>query len=742
MSQPSPNHSKSIERTLFEGALGLSDPDERRAFLDQTCQGNPALREKLEKLLNNRDRAEDFFDVPPVKMPAGVTRMAVLEGEEGAPSDQATALGNACIGRYKLLERMGEGGCGVVYRAEQLEPVRRMVALKIIRLGMDTEGVIARFEMERQALALMDHPNIARVLDAGATSTGRSFFVMELVEGEKITDFCDRRRLDVGQRLELFIQICLAIQHAHQKGIIHRDIKPSNVLVRLHDGVPVPKVIDFGIAKATAADFGENTTFTAFDKFLGTPAYMSPEQASGSGQDVDTRSDIYSLGALLHELLTGHPPFDPTRLQKAGLEEMRRIVQEEEPPVPSAKVASLPAEVAQQVGECRSTDPHKLAQHLKGDLDWIVMKAMEKDRQRRYATVQGLATDVQRHLRHEPVNAGPPGRRYRLRKLVRRNKVAFTAGSLVVIALTAGFGTSTWRYFREKEARREADHARANESMLRERAEFREALAQAAVKIQHGDLAGADALMAGVPVEQTPSSLEAANSFLAVGEWHVRAGRWEVAADRFASLARAMTSVDPSDSDNVSRHLLPAAATLCQSGDRERYEWFRQMAIERFAGTSKPVVAEQVVKAALLLPADQQTLAALKPLSKITERAVETGEGAYGSNQDLIGWSYFALTLLSYREGNHARAAKWAERCLAVPSQNSSRETSVRILLAMIAQHEGKADAARVLLDAAEATVRERFSRNMQVGMQTNGLWFDWVNARILLREAIELIGE
>jgi serine/threonine protein kinase len=742
MNPASPNHSKSIERTLFEGALGLSDPDERRAFLDQTCQGNPALREKLEKLLSNRDRAEDFFDVPPVKMPVGVTRMAVLEGEEGAPSDQATALGNACIGRYKLLERLGEGGCGVVYRAEQLEPVRRMVALKIIRLGMDTEGVIARFEMERQALAMMDHPNIARVLDAGATSTGRSFFVMELVEGEKITDFCDRGRLDIRQRLELFIQICLAIQHAHQKGIIHRDIKPSNVLVRLHDGVPVPKVIDFGIAKATAADFGENTTFTAFDQFLGTPAYMSPEQASGNRQDVDTRSDLYSLGALLHELLTGHPPFDPSRLQKAGSEEIRRILQEEEPPAPSTRVASLPAEVAQRIAECRGTDPHKLAQHLKGDLDWIVMKAMEKDRQRRYATVQGLATDLQRHLRHEPVYAGPPGRRYRLRKLIRRNKVAFTAGSLVIIALAAGFGTSTWRYIREKEARREADHARANESMLRERAEYREALAQAAVKIQHGDVAGADALMAGVPMEQTPPSLEAAHSFLIVGEWHVLAGRWEVAADRFASLARAMISVDPSDTDNVSKHLLPAAATLCQSGNRERYEWFREMAIERFAGTSKPVVAEQVVKAVLLLPADQKTLAAVKPLAEITERAVESGEGAYGNNRDLVAWSYFALTLMSYREGDDARAIAWAERCLAVPVVNLPRQISVRLILAMIAHRSGRPDAARVLLAAAAPPVRERFSRNMPLSVQNEGLWWDWVNARILLREATEMIGE
>ncbi|HEY8960678.1 MAG TPA: serine/threonine-protein kinase, partial [Luteolibacter sp.] len=619
MNPPLPDHSKSIERTLFEGALGLSDPEEQSAFLDQTCQGNPALREKLEKLLTLRDRADDFFDLPPPKMPAAVTRMAILEGEDGAPGDQTLALGNARIGHYRLLERMGEGGCGVVYRAEQFEPVRRKVALKIIRLGMDTEGVIARFELERKALAMMDHPNIARVLDAGATSTGRPFFAMELVEGEKITDFCDRNRLGLRQRLELFIQVCLAIQHAHQKGIIHRDIKPSNVLVRLHDGVPVPKVIDFGIAKATAAGFGENSTFTAFDQFLGTPAYMSPEQAAGNRQDVDTRSDIYSLGALLHELLTGTPPFDTARLQKAGVEEIRRVLREEDSPAPSSQIASLPAEAAQRIAACRDTDPHKLGQLLKGDLHWIVMRAMEKDPQRRYPTAQDLAADLQRHLRYEPVNAGPPGRRYRLSKLIRRNKVAFTASGLVVIALTTGFGMSTWRYMREKEARREADHARANEKMLRERAEYRQAIAQAAVKLQHGDLAGADALMTGVPVEQTPSSLEAANSFLEVGEWHVMAGRWDPAADRFASLARAMTSVDPSDTDAVSRHLLPAAATLCQSGDRERYEWFRRMAIERFAKTSHPVVAEQVIKATLLLPADQKTLDVLKPLAEITQ---------------------------------------------------------------------------------------------------------------------------
>src|SRR2546427_444626 len=332
------------------------------------------------------------------------------------------------IGHYRLLHQIGEGGCGIVYLAEQEEPVHRRVALKIIKLGMDTRTVVARFEAERQALALMDHPNIAKVFDGGATETGRPYFVMELVRGIKITDYCDQNNLPTLQRLELFIQICRAIQHAHQKGIIHRDIKPSNILVTLHDGVPVPKVIDFGIAKATQQELTQKTVYTQLQQFIGTPAYMSPEQAEMSGLDIDTRSDIYSLGVLLYELLTGETPFDGKKLIEASLDAPRQIIREREPLRPSTKLNTLPGEARTTAGKRRQTDVGKLVHQLQGDLDWIVMKCLEKDRTRRYDTANGLAMDIQRHLANEPIVARPPSATYLAQKLIRRNKLAFAAG--------------------------------------------------------------------------------------------------------------------------------------------------------------------------------------------------------------------------------------------------------------------------------------------------------------------------
>jgi tRNA A-37 threonylcarbamoyl transferase component Bud32/tetratricopeptide (TPR) repeat protein len=339
------------------------------------------------------------------------------------------------LGRYKLLERIGEGGFGVVYVAEQKEPVKRRVALKIIKLGMDTRQVVARFEAERQALALMDHPNIAKVLDAGATDSGRPYFVMELVRGVKLTDYCDQHKLSTKQRLELFIPVCQAIQHAHQKGIIHRDIKPSNILVTLHDGVPVPKVIDFGIAKATQQDLTDKTVYTQLHQFVGTPAYMSPEQAEMSGLDVDTRSDIYSLGVLLYELLTGGTPFDTKELVESGVDEMRKIIREREPVRPSTRLTQLRGQGKSQISNLRSEIP--------SDLDWIVMKCLEKDRTRRYETANGLAADVRRHLNNEPVLACPPSTAYRLQKAFRRNKLLFTAGFAVAGALLFGIVGTT-----------------------------------------------------------------------------------------------------------------------------------------------------------------------------------------------------------------------------------------------------------------------------------------------------------
>jgi len=735
------------EESLFDAARRLTQRAERNAFLDEACAGDALLRARIEELLAAEAEAERFFadSTAALRIPAGeIESLPGVGGPDNVsrPGPDADERVGTFIGRYKLLQKIGEGGWGVVYMAEQEHPVRRRVALKVIKLGMDTKNVIARFEAERQALALMDHPNIARVLDADATDSGRPYFVMELVRGIKITEYCDQNHLDTPRRLDLFIQICHAIQHAHQKGIIHRDIKPSNVLVTLHDGVPVPKVIDFGISKATETRLTDKTLFTAFAQFIGTPAYMSPEQAEMSGLDIDTRSDIYSLGVLLYELLTGKTPFDGKELLASGVDEMRRTLREREPSRPSARLGSIQGQELTWTAECRHADPGKLVSLLRGDLDWVVMKALEKDRRRRYETANGLAMDIERYLSNEPVLARPPSRLYRFRKLVRRNQVVFTAAAAVTAALVIGLGVSTWMFFREREARRravaaeqqqaglrqEAERARANEAELRRQAEVREKITQAALLVSQDRLNEADDLLDGISLAQP--TVEGAAVFRAVGEWHALENRWKKAADRFGALLR-INQLDGWDVCTLD--YLECGPSLIELGDIDGYERFRKAAISRFAGTQFPV-ADRIVKICLLLPADKKVMDSLNPLTQVTEKSFTDADAA--GDIFRASWRAVSLALLEYRRGDYAGAVDWSRRCLAYPEYNAPRSATARIILAMSLQHLQQTDEARSELAKGRDAVETKFENALDRGIAEQGFWFDWVFARILLREA------
>lgn len=428
-------------RELFLHAVGKLPPEEWDGYIAGECHGDTQLQHLAMRFLEVHRQAGSFLESP----------MVALESQPEI--NERWERPGYQIGPYNLLQQIGEGGMGVVYLAEQERPVRRKVALKIIKPGMDTRQVIARFEAERQALTLMDHSNIAKVLDAGTTETGRPYFVMELVRGVAITEYCDECHLTTRERLELFLSVCQAVQHAHQKGVIHRDIKPSNVLVAMQDGQPMIKVIDFGVAKAINQRLTEQTLASGFGQMIGTPLYMSPEQAELSPLEIDTRGDIYSLGVLLYELLTGATPFDATRLKEAGFDELRRIIREEEPPVPSARVSTLAAEALSTVAGHRRVEPRRIVQTIRGDLDWIVMKAMEKDRGRRYETANAFALDLQRYLSDEPVQACPPSAGYRVRKFVRRNKSAVAAASLLLLLLMF-LGSGIGWAVRDRSARR------------------------------------------------------------------------------------------------------------------------------------------------------------------------------------------------------------------------------------------------------------------------------------------------
>jgi len=515
----------------------MSRPAEaRQAFLDAACVGDAALRAEVQGLLSGLERAGEFLSDVTVDQPdrASVTTLDQVPISEG-PGTR--------IGRYKLLQLIGEGGFGSVFMAEQEQPVRRRVALKIIKLGMDTKQVIARFEAERQALAMMDHTHIARVFDAGATETGRPYFVMELVRGVPITEYCDSQNLSTRERLELFIPVCNAVQHAHQKGIIHRDIKPSNVMVTMADGKPVPKIIDFGIAKATNARLTEQTYFTEYRQFIGTPQYMSPEQAEMSGIDIDTRSDIYSLGVLLYELLTGTTPLDAKALRSQAYEEMRRMIRDGPTPRPSTKISGL-GDSATVIAQHRKTEPRKLGQLLRGELDWIVMRALEKDRTRRYDTAGNLAADIQRHLDNEPVLAKPPSATYAMRKFVSRHRIGMLAGGAVLMALLVGFTLATVGFFRANSERDIAVKARTEAQTQKEIADKARIDAQSERKLAIENARKSDAnardakLQLAIGLVSQADALRLARRFTEARQHYIEA------VDKFAELKESPAAAE------------------------------------------------------------------------------------------------------------------------------------------------------------------------------------------------------
>ncbi|HEV3022647.1 MAG TPA: serine/threonine-protein kinase, partial [Pirellulales bacterium] len=472
---------------LFLAVLELPSPDKRAAYLEEACRDDVELRQRVERLMEGHFKAQIFLETPVPSAAAAAPETATGnltdhrshdariadEGANRTTREFVRPAGETVgsrIGPYKLLQFLGEGGMGVVYLAEQERPVKRRLALKVVKSGLDSGQVAARFEQERQALAMMDHPNIARIVDAGATERGSPFFAMELVKGIPLTRFCDQEHLTTRERLELFVPICQAVQHAHQKGIIHRDLKPSNVLVALYDGKPVPKIIDFGVAKATQQKLTERTMFTEAGSIVGTLEYMAPEQAELNNLDIDTRADVYSLGVLLYELLTGSPPFSAKQLRQAAHAEMLRMIREVEPPKPSTRLSESKESLASLAAQ-RRVEPARLTQAVRGELDWIVMKALEKDRTRRYDSAAALARDIERHLRDEPVEACPPSAGYRLRKFLRRHKGPVLAATLLALTVVVGFAGTALGLVEARRQREAADLARSNEAGERAKAE-------------------------------------------------------------------------------------------------------------------------------------------------------------------------------------------------------------------------------------------------------------------------------
>ena len=713
-----------LENAIFETALAIEEAETRDRFLKRVYHDDPEGLGRMEDLLSLTGESAMFF-IESQRLRADLADEVIREMPEGdlpAMNRPAAAVDEpgTRVDRYVVVRKIGEGGCGVVHEAEQ-EGMERPVALKILRMGMDTEGVVKRFEVERRALGLMDHPNIARVFDAGRTADGRPYFVMELVRGERITTYCEERKLGIGGRLELFVQVCHAIQHAHQKGIIHSDIKPSNILVAEHDGISVPKVIDFGIAKATETPLGDRQGRTSLDRLAGTPAYMSPEQIELGGRDVDTRSDIYSLGALLYDLLAGRPPFDAEELMRAGLPEMRRTLMEQQPPPPS---------VAAMVDPARA----KISQACRGDLDAIVAKAMDKDRNRRYDTANSLAMDIERFSADQPVIARPPSRIYLMGKFFTRNRIACVATAAVALSLLAGFGIATMLYLREKDAlaeqgrlKREAVASQAEEARLRTQAQARANVSRVAILLADGQIQEADLLLQQTPLESVEPSLEATDVFRSLGSWNAIYGRWDQALACFRLMEQANRLRDPQEFVEGLDILVTAPAFL-EAGDVQGYVAFRDEAIGRYQPCRNSLQAEHLLKACLLLPVDAEMIARLEDAAKMCQAAIPP----LPRRKRFPEWEALSLAMFEFRKGNPAATLEWTERCLAFDDPVGTRANAARCIAAMVFQKAGRNGDAEAHLKRVRAALE-----NASEGTNhPTGNWFAWSVVRILLREA------
>lgn len=735
------NPSRYSEKSIFLEALDIESPAERIAFVEAACRGNTALLASVAALLRQHERADNPVDTPIVAKsdrPSFVMEDtgSFVSGNNPAP---VHALGSM-IGPYKLMEQIGEGGFGLVYVADQQSPIRRRVALKIIKPGMESREVLTRFDAERQAIALMDHPNIARVFDAGVTESAQPYFVMELVRGVPLTEYCDGNQLDIPERLQLFVDICNAVQHAHQKGIVHRDLKPSNILVTLQDGHPLVKIIDFGVAKAIGQSLTIKTIYTRFASMVGTPAYMSPEQAGMSTGDIDTRSDIYSLGVLLYELLTGTTPFTSERLHSVGFDELRRIIREEEPHRPSTRLSTLNNQIATTVAANRQLDLVRLASSMKRELDWIVMKALDKDRNRRYATAGSMAEDVSRFLMHQPIVACPPSTWYRFTKFARRNKVAISTATSITAALLLGTAVSVWQArvaIRERDEKEIAlNEARAAETTANKAREdlegFNQRLNATTVLLASGRV-HADGQRWPEAYQAYTEATEILPKYFLVwlerGRLNSKLGRWNAAAADFSQAVEIGCSAQQAELAGVPQLLLYAGQS--KAYDRIKREMEPLGIHDPMSVVARGLLVDDLtrVKAAELASQVEQWLEDSETTQSNPIKSLQHKYAAmyYSANLYVSGWAHLRAgntekAIARLEQSNHA---DWFGKGIAYP------------LIAIANHRAGRADEAVKAFEQSQALLDRWLDESVsrQAGAPTIP-WIDWIEFLLNHRQA------